>query len=140
MNFKTQTLFNTYGGKSMNQILIKQELNINISKEEFLDDITCMINVLRDCYGMYEYFGENLFLRAEYNIKNYLEANEFIFDEALEFFKKELTFIKDGHFYIGKPRTFKENMTTQSYIVSLKASLSSTVKNFITIQRKKKFN
>ena len=108
MNFKTQTLFNTYGGKSMNQILIKQELNINISKEEFLDDITCMINVLRDCYGMYEYFGENLFLRAEYNIKNYLEANEFIFDEALEFFKKELTFIKDGHFYIGKPRTFKE--------------------------------
>lgn len=92
----------------MNQILIKQELNTNISKEEFLDDITCLIDVLRDCYGMYEYFGDDLFLQAKENIKNYLETNEFIFDDALAFFKKEISFIKDGHFYIGKPRTFKE--------------------------------
>ena len=55
----------------MNQILIKQEINTNISKEEFLDDITCMLNVLRDCYGMYEYFGENLFLQAKENVKKY---------------------------------------------------------------------
>ena len=92
----------------MNHILIKQELNSNISKEDFLDDITCMLNVLRDCYGMYEYFGENLFLQAKENVKKYLESNEFNFDDALAFFKKEISFIKDGHFYIGKPRTFKE--------------------------------
>lgn len=92
----------------MNQILIKQELNTNISKEEFLDDITCMINVLRDCYGMYEYFGEELFLQAKENIKQYLESNTFTFDDALAFFKKELAFIKDGHFYIDKPKTYEE--------------------------------
>jgi len=92
----------------MNQILIKQELNTNISKAEFLDDITCMINVLRDCYGMYEYFGEDLFFQAKENLKNYLESNPFHFDDALTFFKKELTFIKDGHFYIDKPKTYEE--------------------------------
>ena len=92
----------------MNQILIKQELNTNISKEEFLDDITCLIDVLRDCYGMYEYFGDDLFLQAKENVKNYLKTNEFNFDNTLAFFKKEIFFIKDGHFYIGKPRTFKE--------------------------------
>ena len=58
----------------MNQILIKQELNTNISKEEFLDDITCLIDVLRDCYGMYEYFGDDLFLQAKENVKNYLKV------------------------------------------------------------------
>lgn len=97
-----------YGGKFMNQILIKQELNTNISKEEFLDDITCMINVLKDCYGMYEYFGEELFLQAKENIKQYLDSNTFTFDDALAFFKQELTFIKDGHFYIDKPKTYEE--------------------------------
>ena len=101
-------LFTKYEGKSMNQILIKQELNTDISKEEFFDDITCMINVLRDCYGMYEYFGEDLFLQTKENVKKYLESNTFTFDDALAFFKKELSFIKDGHFYIDKPRTYKE--------------------------------
>ena len=92
----------------MNQILIKQELNTNISKEEFLDDITCLVDVLRDCYGMYEYFGDDLFLQAKENVKNYLKSNEFNFDNTLAFFKKEISFINDGHFYIGKPTTFKE--------------------------------
>ena len=92
----------------MNEILIKKELNSNISKEEFFDDITCLIDVLRESYGMYEYFGDDLFLQAKENVKKYLEENTFSFDDALAFFKKELNFIKDGHFYIGKARNFKE--------------------------------
>ena len=92
----------------MNQLLTKQELNTNISNKQFFDDITCMLDVLRECYGMYEYFGEDLFLQSKENLKNYLEANEFNFDDALAFLKKELSFIKDGHFYIDKPRTYKE--------------------------------
>lgn len=92
----------------MNELFIKQNLNDRITKEEFLDDITCMLNILKESYGMYEYFGENLFLQAKENIKNHLESNSFDFHQALTFLKKELSFIKDGHFYIGKSRTFTE--------------------------------
>ena len=49
-----------------------------------------------------------IFLQSKENLKNYLEANEFNFDDSLAFLKKELSFIKDGHFYIDKPKTYEE--------------------------------
>ena len=38
----------------MNQLFIKQEFDSTITKEQFLDDMDCLFENLREAYGMYD--------------------------------------------------------------------------------------
>ncbi len=49
----------------MNQLFIKQELDSTITKEQFLEDMDCLFENLREAYGMYDYFGEDAFFKPE---------------------------------------------------------------------------
>lgn len=86
----------------MEQLLIKKELNQNVSREAFLEDIHCLFEILKGAYGLFDYFGEKSFLTAKQTILEILEQEAFVFHTAVThlidvFFR----FIKDGHFRIG---------------------------------------
>lgn len=49
----------------MNQLFIKQELDSTITKEQFLEDMDCLFENLREAYGMYDYFGEDAFFLSQ---------------------------------------------------------------------------
>lgn len=87
----------------MNKLLTKQSLNKNISKEEFIEDIICLFQNMKEVYGMYDYFGADKFKTAYKNIIVYLNnESQFDFEKTLQTLKNELNFIKDGHLFIGE--------------------------------------
>lgn len=85
----------------MNSLLMKQEIDKNITKTQFLEDLNCLFTNLKELYGMYDYFGDAKFKAAKQAVEERLEQ-EFDFDTALAALKEELSFVKDGHFYIGE--------------------------------------
>ena len=85
----------------MNELLIKREINESISKDEFHSDILCLFKNLEESYGLYEYFGKERFDFAKDNILK-LEYKDL--DSAISYIREQLSFIKDGHFFIGKPK------------------------------------
>uniref|UniRef100_UPI003FEE9E2C S41 family peptidase n=1 Tax=Roseburia sp. TaxID=2049040 RepID=UPI003FEE9E2C len=85
----------------MNSLLMKQEIDKNITKTQFLEDLNCLFTNLKELYGMYDYFGDTKFKAAKQAVEERLEQ-EFDFDTALAALKEELSFVKDGHFYIGE--------------------------------------
>lgn len=106
----------------MEKLLEKKDLNCNISFTELFDDIDCMFEILKQAYAMYEYFGEDTFLRAQSNIKERLNAALFSasndkdniaqidpdFENILAIINDELSFIKDGHFSIRRIHSSEE--------------------------------
>ena len=34
----------------MNKLLVQQPLNVNITKEEFIEDINCLFQNIKECY------------------------------------------------------------------------------------------
>ena len=110
----------------MNELLIKKEINDLISQEEFYIDMECLFKNLKESYGLYEYFGKEKFLLAKNNI---LKMEYKDLDSAILFIKEQLSFIKDGHFFIGKP---KENKDKYNYAISY-----NTYKNVKVIDCKK---
>lgn len=83
------------------KLLTKQALDPSVSKEAFLADIDCMMEVLRDCYGGYEHFGHERFLAARDAVLRDIEAG-YGFDRAIESLKTHFySVVKDGHFSIG---------------------------------------
>lgn len=86
----------------MNKLLIKQDINFQISKEEFLEDVDCLFEVLQASYGLYEYFGHERFMTARATVIHRLDEMPFEARKAVSILKKEFaSFIKDGHFRIG---------------------------------------
>ena len=86
----------------MNKLLIKQDINLQISKEEFLEDVNCLFEALQTSYGLYEYFGHKQFTKANAAIIHRLEEMPFEAENAVSILKNEFaSFIKDGHFRIG---------------------------------------
>jgi hypothetical protein len=86
----------------MNRLLIKQPLNIKVSKEECIEDLACLFHELKESYGMYDYFGEEKFETAFQNIIDHLDnETNFEFEKTIHNLKNELDFIKDGHFSLG---------------------------------------
>lgn len=87
----------------MNRLLIKQPLNKNVSKEECIEDLICLFQNMKELYGMYDYFGADKFETAYENTIRYLNnETHFDFQKTIHFLKNELSFIKDGHFFIGE--------------------------------------
>jgi len=91
----------------MNHILIKQPIDKTISKEQFLEDLDCLFSNLKELYGMYEYFGDVRFVQAREAVERQIEK-VYTFDKALSILKQELSFIKDGHFYIGEAKAYEK--------------------------------
>lgn len=86
----------------MNKLLIKQDIHFQISKEEFLEDIDCLFDVLQTAYGLYDYFGQQRFIEAKSAVVHRLDMVPFETENAVSILKQELSlFIKDGHFSIG---------------------------------------
>jgi len=86
----------------MNKLLIKKDINFQISKEEFLEDVECLFEVLQTSYGLYEYFGHERFMTAKATVIHKLGEMQFEAKNAISVLKKEFaSFIKDGHFRIG---------------------------------------
>ena len=114
----------------MNKLLIKQSLNVNITKEEFIEDINCLFQNMKELYGMYEHYGNLIFDNA-YNkiIKTINNKSSFSFYESIDTIKQELSFIKDGHFYIGE---YKEPQCKYDYAIKY-----SKYKNVTSIDCKK---
>lgn len=87
----------------MNHYLIKRDLNPNVTKQMFLEDIDCLFEELRRSYGLYDYFGEEAFAAAKKQIVQKLNDSVFVFEDAVELLKCEFAaFIRDGHFQIGQ--------------------------------------
>ena len=86
----------------MKRLLSAQDENPNISREEFLEDIDCLFEVLQGCYGLYLYFGHGRFLAAKAAVIRRVSASTFSFENAMTALKSEFaSFIRDGHFRIG---------------------------------------
>ena len=86
----------------MNPLLQKQEINCRVSRAEFISDIECLFDVLRDAYGLYEYFGHEAFATAKDEIVNGVNEGAFDMNRAISLVREVFaSFIKDGHFRIG---------------------------------------
>lgn len=86
----------------MNKLLTKQEINFQISKEEFLEDIDSLFEALQTSYGLYEYFGHEHFMEARTTVIHRLDKLPFDTRNAVSILKSEFDLlIKDGHFRIG---------------------------------------
>ena len=86
----------------MNPLLKKQEICYRVSREEFLADMDCLFDVLKEAYGLYGYFGEKVFTAAHAAITEKLKRGPFEIQEAISFVMDVFaSFIKDGHFRIG---------------------------------------
>ena len=66
----------------MNSLLMKQEIDKNITKTQFLEDLDWLFTNLKELYGMYDYFGDAKFKAAKQTVEERLEQ-EFDFDTAL---------------------------------------------------------
>jgi ribosomal protein S18 acetylase RimI-like enzyme len=91
----------------MNNLLIKKPIDKTITREQFLEDMDCLFLNLKELYGMYYYFGEEKFIQARQTVEQQIEQ-AFAFDQTLENLKRELSFIKDGHFYIGDAKPYEK--------------------------------
>lgn len=86
----------------MDKLLIKQEINYQISREDLLEDVECLFEVLQASYGLYEYFGHERFMKARAAIIHRLNGGPFEAENAVSILKSEFaSFLKDGHFRIG---------------------------------------
>lgn len=86
----------------MNRLLTKQSINKNISISEFLEDVDCLFDVLKNAYGLYHYFGHEQFLTAKTAIIQKIQTAPFEFEKAESVLREVLSsFILDGHFQIG---------------------------------------
>lgn len=86
----------------MNQLLIKRALNHQVTKQEFCKDIECLFEVLRDSYGLYDYFGHKTFLTSKTEFFHRLDTEDFDLQTAIEQLKDVFSaFIRDGHFAIN---------------------------------------
>ena len=95
----------------MLDLLTFQEEQINISKEEFIDDIDALFSELKKSYAGYEYFKEENFVSAKENIL-YKINEEYQYASAKQYIKDTLlSFIKDGHFTFG----LEESKTKKEY-------------------------
>lgn len=83
------------------KLLTKQTLDPTVSKGAFLADVDCLMEVLRDCYGGYDYFGHERFLAVRDAVVRDVEAG-YAFNGAVESLKRHFYgLVKDGHFSIG---------------------------------------
>ena len=99
----------------MSDLLVKQPLNTNVTKEHFIEDINCLFQNLKELYGMYDYYGQHRFDNSLIEIITKINSNNtFSFYESLNIVKKTLSFIKDGHFYIGEN---KETSSKYDYAI-----------------------
>lgn len=86
----------------MNKLLVKKDISLQISREEFLEDVGCLFEVLQTSYGMYDYFGHERFVAARAAVIHRLNEVPFDARNAVSVLKNEFaSFIKDGHFRIG---------------------------------------
>ena len=76
-----------------------------MDKAKYIEDINYYFEVLRTNYGCYEYYGEDIFLNAKNNIIRQIE-NDININDFINLIKKELSFIKDGHFSIGNKKNY----------------------------------
>lgn len=89
----------------MNPILVKQEINSAISKEQFIEDVECLFNVLQEAYGLYEYYGSEFFQKIKENVLTDLRNGSFDLDYGSSLLRKHLyAVIRDGHLTIGNIR------------------------------------
>lgn len=83
------------------KLLTKQALDSDVSKEAFLTDVDCLMEILRDCYGGYGYFGHERFLAARDAVRRDVETG-YDFHSAVESLKRHFyDLVKDGHFAVG---------------------------------------
>ena len=86
----------------MNRLFLRQEINFNISLEQFIEDVECLFNILKDSYGLYEYYGDDVFLLAKDKVLADLRGDTLDLERGISALKKYLyAFIQDGHFRIG---------------------------------------
>lgn len=82
-------------------LLTEQPLNPDISVEAFREDVDCLLEVLRDCYGGYDHFGAERFQEARDAVMRDAET-DFCFHGAVDSLKARFYAVaKDGHFSIG---------------------------------------
>lgn len=87
----------------MNTLLIKREVDPSVTKAQFLEDVDCLFAILKDAYGLYEYYGDERFRRAQEEITAALHGGDFEFSQAVSLLKAVLAgFIRDGHFTVGE--------------------------------------
>ena len=87
----------------MNELLVKKDINKKITKAQFAEDVVCLFQNLKETYGMYDYFGDDKFQAAKQEILDGLEK-EYEFEKAVLHIKEALSFVKDGHFFVGVPK------------------------------------
>ena len=77
----------------MEQLLIKQSLNPLINRDQFIEDVECLFSVLKDSYGLYEFYGDERFLRAKTAILNNLCTDEFNLEFGIDILQKIYTLL-----------------------------------------------
>lgn len=86
----------------MNSLFIQQEIDSTICKTQFIEDVECLFRILKEAYGLYEYYGDEAFLQVKENVLIGLRGEKFDFDYAFALLREQLNaLIQDGHFSIG---------------------------------------
>lgn len=99
----------------MNTLLERKTFNNNVTKEQFIEDLECMFANLKESYGMYDYFGDSKFTVAKETIIKHLD-NGFDVVNTVSIVRDALSFIKDGHFFIGVTRS-KDDKVIYDYAI-----------------------
>lgn len=83
-----------------------------LTREEAVEDVDFLFDMLYDCYGLYESMGgAKVFDAHEEEVKNELQTYENLtVAELEEILLEELNFIQDGHFNINKSMLCKIKM------------------------------
>ena len=88
----------------IDQLLTEQSVNPDVSLEEFWEDLECLMEILRECYGGYEYFGAANFVTARDTVASEIRT-DFDFHRAAESVKRHFgTVARDGHFCVGSEK------------------------------------
>lgn len=101
----------------MNPLFIRQKIDPTISKAQFIEDVECLFRILKEAYGLYEYYGDEIFLQAKENVLIGLRGEEFDFDHSVTLLCEQLnSFIRDGHFTVG-PDQSTESVPDYGYAI-----------------------
>lgn len=75
-----------------------------ITAKEAITDVNLYFKALKSCYAPYNYYGgDEKFLKAKESVLSFIgDKNVVKVDELTESLKDSLSFVPDGHFYIGK--------------------------------------
>lgn len=113
-----------------------------VSREEAIEDINFLFNILKNNYSLYTYLGGDLeFLSAKENIINGIDTDTISSKDLCNIIIKNLNFINDNHFVMSYKSQAENKLgeTSYFYILDKEYYYKDDTGFFIKDEKKKKY-